>query len=113
MIDWKGKVKMLVDQFSEKKGAMTPLSEPDPEKLHLIQITPDEHLLEVEGSSINAKSVRKWLWELRNQRCVQRKNAFLFASYDESDDISRVGLGAFTTADAAVRLTNMRKREVS
>tara|TARA_Y100001973_G_C5140216_1_gene302522 strand:+ start:457 stop:795 length:339 start_codon:yes stop_codon:yes gene_type:complete len=63
-------------------------------------------LLEVEGESLTAKDVRKFLWEHRNHRSVTRDRSFVWSKYDEELDTSTVGIGTLTVKPALERLNN-------
>lgn len=59
---------------------------------------------EFEGSSLNPKEIRRFLWEIRNRRQVLRDRAFVETEYDEESDTSRIHLGTLTSKDALERL---------
>ena len=113
MNQWKRSVKELGQQFEESKGGVVVVSPTTEDRHHPVQITPDPHCLEFEGDKFQPKAVRRWLWEQRNCRALTREGALLFASYDEAEDTTRVGVGALTTSDAAVRLEKLRSTRVA
>jgi len=59
-----------------------------------------------EGKEINAKDVRRFLWNNRNSRKSKRDRAFVASSYNEDKDVSILFLGTLTCKEAAERLNN-------
>ena len=112
-VDWKSKVKLLKDSFDSHLGGVVLLTPPLDGRDQPVQVTSDESSLTFEGKELKPKMVRRWLWEQRNCRAVTRPGAFIFASYDDSTDVTRVGLGALATTDAAVRLEGIRERSIA
>ena len=61
---------------------------------------------EFKGEEINAKDVRRFLWNNRNSRKSKRDRAFVASSYNEDKDVSILSLGTLTCKEAAERLNN-------
>jgi len=101
-MDWKKISNKLVDAHSEKESAVIALNS---ESIGiLVNLSSDNFCLEVEGKELQSKKVRKFLWENRKKRALQRKNAVLWSAYIEEEDKSYVGVGAVTSKEAAERM---------
>lgn len=59
---------------------------------------------EVGGNSLSPKDIRRFLWENRATRPVQRDRAFIETAYDEEKDISTLRLGTLTSASVMERM---------
>ena len=107
---WKAIVRDLNSMFEKNKAGLVIINDnQDPGRQQPVQITPDPHTLTFEGMKMNPKMVRRWLWEQRNTRGVQREGNFIWGAYIEEEDKTMVGLGALTSPTAAVRLAKMRE----
>jgi hypothetical protein len=58
----------------------------------------------VEGTELSPKFLRKFLWERRGERAVQRDRMVLWTSYDAETDTSFVGVGCLVDPDVARKL---------
>mgnify|MGYP003649401958 CR=1 FL=1 len=97
-MDWKKISKRLSKIHEEKKSSVVRLT-PFTEGV-VVNLSNDSFCLEVPGEQLSAKKVRKFLWENRKKRALQRKNAILWSAYLEDDDTSYVGVGALTLKQA-------------
>ena len=101
-MDWRKISNDLVDDHADNKSAVVYL---DPESTGvLVNLSSEEFCLEVKGKELKSKKVRKFLWENRKKRALQRKNAVLWSAYIEDEDVSYVGVGAVTTKKIADRM---------
>tara|TARA_R100001082_G_C4354346_1_gene156060 strand:- start:535 stop:849 length:315 start_codon:yes stop_codon:yes gene_type:complete len=101
-LDWKKLSKKLVDLHEEKEAAIIRLT---PATIgEVINLSSDGFCLEVEGKKLSPKKVRKFLWENRKKRALQRKQAVLWSAYMEEEDKSYVGVGALTSPKVAARI---------
>jgi len=62
--------------------------------------------LDVDGPSLSPKQVRRFLWEHRVNRAVQRDRAFVETSYNEETDVSSMKIGTITVAPVVERISN-------
>ena len=60
---------------------------------------------EFKGEEINAKDVRRFLWNNRNSRKSKRDRAFVTSSYDEDKGVSILSLGTLTCKEAIERIS--------
>ena len=74
----------------------------------LVNLSHDDLCLEVKGKELKVKKVRKFLWEHRKKRALQRKNAVIWSAYMEDENKSYVGVGALTDKKIADRLEDFR-----
>jgi len=101
-MDWKKISKKLTDDHNENESSIVRLN---PHSIgHMVNLSNDNFCLEVKGKEIRSKRVRKFLWENRKKRALQRRSAVLWSSYLEDDDISYVGVGALTTKKVADKM---------
>jgi len=101
-MNWKDISRKLVELHDEKEAAiirLTPHSTGE-----LVNLSGDDFCLEVEGKKLTAKKVRKFLWENRKKRALQRKKAVVWSAYIEDEDKSYVGVGALTSSEIATRM---------
>ena len=101
-MNWKEISNQLTELHKETGSAVVmfdPHSEGD-----VVNLSTEDFCLEVEGKELHKKKVRKFLWENRKKRALQRKNALLWSSYLEDEDKSYIGVGAITSPEAAKRL---------
>ena len=101
-MNWKEISRRLVALHDEQEAAVIRFS-PD-SKGEMVNLSNDKFSLEVEGRKLTAKKVRKFLWEQRKSRALQRKNAILWSAYVEDEDKSYIGVGALTSPKVAARL---------
>ena len=69
------------------------------------EVIHDDTSEEFEGDDINAKDVRRLLWDNRNNRKSKRDRAFVVSRYDEDKNVSIVSLGTVTSKDVVERIT--------
>lgn len=62
--------------------------------------------LEVGGESLSPKDIRRFLWEHRSARPIQRERAFIETSYDEDKDVSFLRVGTITTDPVLERISH-------
>ena len=101
-MNWKEISRKLVKLHDEKEAAiirLTPHSTGE-----VVNLSSDDFCLEVEGKKLTAKGVRKFLWEHRKKRALQRKKAVVWSAYIEDEDKSYVGVGALTSPEIATRM---------
>ena len=60
--------------------------------------------LEVGGRDVSPKDIRRFLWENRGTRPVQRDRAFIETAYDEEKDVSVLRLGTLTSTSVVERM---------
>mgnify|MGYP003657575698 CR=1 FL=1 len=102
-MNWKKISSELVTQHSDEESAVISL---DPHSVgEIVNLSDDSFCLEVKGKELKSKKVRKFLWDNRKKRALQRKNAVLWSAYLEDEDISYVGVGALTTKRVADRMS--------
>jgi len=70
----------------------------------LINTIPEEKVVTVKGKRINAKLIRSFTWENRNQRFMSRDRAFVWTFYNSSEDTSYLGVGAEVSPDTLDRV---------
>lgn len=63
-----------------------------PDSLEMVNVSPDEELLEVDGTEVPSKEVKRWLWRHRKSRSLKRVRAILWSVYDQGKTV--VGVGA-------------------
>ena len=103
-INWKKFTKKFTE-VHDKNGSAVLLLDPHSVKgEEIVNLSKENFILEIEGKELNEKKVRKFLWENRKKRALQRKNALLWSSYMEDEDKSYVGVGATTSKEVADRL---------
>ena len=103
-MDWKKISNKLVEAHATNESAVVFL---DPHsKGVLVNLSDDEFCLELEGREIQAKKIRKFLWENRKKRALQREKAAIWSAYIEDEDKSYVGVGALTSPEVADRMAN-------
>lgn len=56
------------------------------------------------GPDLSPKAVRRFLWEHRNTRPIQRDRAFVETEYDEESDVSRIRVGTMTALPVLERM---------
>tara|TARA_R100000664_G_scaffold8566_1_gene14061 strand:+ start:12549 stop:12869 length:321 start_codon:yes stop_codon:yes gene_type:complete len=101
-MNWKKISSDLVTQHSDTESAVVSL---DPHSMgEIVNLSNEDFCLEVKGRELKAKKVRRFLWENRKKRALQRKNAVLWSAYMEDEDKSYVGVGALTTKRIADRM---------
>jgi len=101
-MNWKDISRKLVALHDKKEAAIIRLT---PHSIgELVNLSDDDFCLEVEGRQLTAKSVRKFLWENRKKRALQRKKAVVWSAYIEDEDKSYVGVGALTSSEVAARM---------
>ena len=61
---------------------------------------------EFAGPALNPKQIRRFLWDIRNKRQVQRDRAFIETYYDDETDTSVIRLGTLTSEEALERLAH-------
>lgn len=106
LLPWKKIVQKLVENHKNKQSAVVKL---DPHsKGEIVDLSNDELCMEIEGKELHAKKVRKFLWERRKRRALQRKRGLIWSAYLEEEDKSYVGVGAMTTKEVAERISNGR-----
>tara|TARA_R100000458_G_scaffold37793_1_gene35247 strand:+ start:405 stop:722 length:318 start_codon:yes stop_codon:yes gene_type:complete len=103
-MDWKSITRRLVEEHSEKESTVVPLNEEI--QGSIVNLSNDNFCLEFEGKELKTKKVRKFLWENRNRRALQRDNAILWSAYMEDEDKSYMGVGALTTPEIAERMNS-------
>tara|TARA_R110002020_G_scaffold114056_2_gene262374 strand:- start:3006 stop:3332 length:327 start_codon:yes stop_codon:yes gene_type:complete len=62
--------------------------------------------LDVEGPVLSPKQVRRFLWDHRVNRAVQRDRAFVETSYNEETDVSSMKIGTITVTPVVERISN-------
>ena len=72
--------------------------------------TADGELYSQTGRVLSAKKVRRWLWERRKERKLNRQTAMLWTVYDTVNDRSVVGIGAVTSKEAADKLADIQEQ---
>ena len=102
LLNWKKISRNLVDEHLENESAIIILNE-DSEG-SIVNLSNDSFCMAEKGKELSAKKVRKFLWENRKKRALQRKKAILWSAYLEDEDISYVGVGALTTPKIAERM---------
>jgi len=101
-MNWKEISRKLVSLHEEKEAAiirLTPHSTGE-----LVNLSDDDFCLKVTGKELTEKKVRKFLWENRKKRALQRKKAVIWSAYIEDEDKSYVGVGALTSLEVASRM---------
>lgn len=101
-MDWKAVSRKLVNLHDEKEAGiirLTPHSTGE-----MVNLSNEYFCLEVKGRELTAKRVRKFLWEHRKKRALQRKKAVVWSAYVEEEDMSYVGVGALTSPEVAARM---------
>ena len=101
-MNWKDISRKLVDLHDEKEAAIIRLTPHSTGSL--VNLSDDDFCLEVDGRKITAKRVRKFLWENRKKRALQRKKAVVWSAYIKEEDKSYVGVGALTSPEVATRM---------
>ena len=101
-MDWKKISNKLVDAHSEKESAVIALNSESTGVL--VNLSSDDFCLELEGKELQSKKVRRFLWENRKKRALQRKKAVVWSAYIEDEDKSYVGVGALTSSEIATRM---------
>ena len=103
-MNWKKISSKLVDDHANTESAVITL---DPHsKGILVNLSNDEFCLEEEGKELKVKKVRRFLWENRNKRALQRENAAIWSSYIPEEDKSYMGVGAVTSKEVARRMNS-------
>ncbi len=101
-MNWKEISRKLVSLHEEKEAAIVRLT---PHSIgEVVNLSDDDFCLEIEGRELSAKKVRKFLWENRKKRALQRKKAVIWSAYIEDEDKSYVGVGALTSSKVASRM---------
>ena len=62
--------------------------------------------LEVGGETLSPKDIRRFLWENRGSRAIQRDRSFIETAYDEDSDVSTVKIGTMTGANVLERMSH-------
>tara|TARA_Y100000310_G_C20085361_1_gene535804 strand:+ start:12 stop:326 length:315 start_codon:yes stop_codon:yes gene_type:complete len=101
-MDWKKISNDLVETHKKQGSGIIPFNPHSTGEL--VNLSDNETHLEVEGKELKAKKIRRFLWEHRKKRALQRKNAVLWSTYIEDEDKSYVGVGALTSKEAVKRL---------
>tara|TARA_R100000655_G_scaffold59315_1_gene97761 strand:+ start:6375 stop:6743 length:369 start_codon:yes stop_codon:yes gene_type:complete len=101
-VDYKKLSKQISDSHKESGISITPIYGTI-DYLHFINLSDDETIFTSEGSELSPKKIRKFLWEHKKDRKFQRKNAVIWTSYDEEEDISYLGVGASSNPKVSTR----------
>ncbi len=101
-MNWKKISSKLVDDHANNGSAVITL-DPHSEGV-LVNLSHDEFCLAEKGKDLKVKSVRKFLWENRKKRALQRENAAIWSSYMPDEDKSYMGVGALTSEKVAKRM---------
>ena len=105
-MNWKQLTKNLIDIHVQNKSAVVSL---DPHSVGvLVNLSDDDFCLTVEGKEIKPKKVRRFLWEQRKKRALNRSNAAIWSAYMEKEDKTYVGVGAITSQKVADRIQKLR-----
>jgi hypothetical protein len=102
MLNWKKLSRNLVEEHAKNESAIIVLNETS--EGSIVNLSNDEFCMEEKGKELSTKKVRKFLWENRKKRALQRKSAILWSAYMEDEDMSYVGVGALTTPEVAERM---------
>ena len=102
-MDWKKISRKLVEDHIENGSSVVPLS-PHSEEGSVVNLSTDDFCMKSEGKELNAKKVRKFLWENRKKRALNRKQGLIWSAYIEDEDQSYVGVGAITDPKVAERM---------
>lgn len=105
-MNWK-KISSRLTELHKENGSSCLALDPH-SKGELVNLSNDDMFMEIDGKELKVKRVRKFLWENRKKRALQRKNAVLWSSYMEDEDKSYFGVGALTSKNAADRLEVLR-----
>ena len=101
-MNWKEISQRLASLHEKQEAAVIRFS---PESTgEMVNLSNDDFSLKIEGKKINAKKIRKFLWEQRKKRALQRKNAVLWSAYIKDEDKSYIGVGALTTKRVADKM---------
>jgi hypothetical protein len=101
-VDWKKISKKLSEDHGKYESAVVPLN-PHSSGV-LVNLSDDKFYWETDGKNLTPKKVRKFLWENRKKRALQRKNAAVWSSYLPDEDKTYMGVGAITSKEVAVRM---------
>jgi hypothetical protein len=103
-MDWKNIASKLVEEHTTKESSVVSL---DPHSIgELVNLSNDDFCLEIEGKELKTKRVRKFLWENRKKRALQRRSAVIWSAYLQDEDKSYVGVGALTTKRVADKMAS-------
>lgn len=112
-VDWKGIVNKLCWQHLELGVAAIDFNGDNAwahsDKDH-VPLSQDDECLAIKGRALQAKKVRRWLFEKRKSRQVKRKTSTLWSVYDNVNDTSWVGLGALTKPEAAAKMEELQEQ---
>jgi hypothetical protein len=118
-VDWKKVSNRLVEMHSELGGALVDregnnaVTEGRVKSLSLVNTTPSEAQTSLVGKKLSVKQVRKFMWDHRNSRQLQRENAVIWSWYDDEKDETHLGFGATVAPEKVERGLIRPERVVS
>jgi len=101
-LNWKKISRSLVEEHAENESAVIILNEGS--EGPVVNLSNNDFCMEEKGKELSTKKVRRFLWENRKKRALQRKNAVLWSAYMEDEDVSYVGVGAVTSLKVAEKM---------
>tara|TARA_R110002051_G_scaffold173655_3_gene243961 strand:+ start:1993 stop:2352 length:360 start_codon:yes stop_codon:yes gene_type:complete len=117
MPDWKQISKLLAEMHNEYgKGAVTlegenAFSKAVEENQVFYDLGSPQRHMEWEEETLTPKMIRKWLWELRKDDILERKDVFAWTVWEEDKSVG--GLGALVADELNDILDDTIKIEVT
>jgi len=102
-MDWKKISRKLVEDHKDKGSSIINLT-PHSKGGEVVNLSTDDFCLELTGKELSTKKVRRFLWENRKKRALNRKHGIIWSAYLEDEDKSYVGVGAITDPKVAARM---------
>lgn len=101
--NWKKLTSKMAD-FHEEYGASIVSRDLDPlYSGNLLNLTEEEKLFSQEGEKISPKKIRRWLWEIKDERSLKRDGLVFWSVYDDEKKTSYAGFGVLVKEEIASR----------
>ena len=95
MTNWKALTQKVVSFHEEFKASVVSNSDEPLKQGTILNLTEQEDLFTQNGPKITTKKLRKWLWENKDMRALNREEFILWSAYDEEEDVSYAGVGSY------------------